>query len=161
MEPGGTVLVVDDDEVLLRALSRDTSHRIVTAKTIAEARSLLATTRPCLAVVDLRIGSDSGLALVKEIKLSHPSVDVVLTSAYLSTAVTVAAMKAGADDVVPKPITLREIVQRLAHTAEPDLSRTRQRKHRARGDDPRNRTEHAEALDPRVRADRCRVMVKI
>ena len=81
--------------------------------------------RPDLAIVDLRLGNASGIDLIRELKRDLPDLMVVLCSGYLSVAAAVAAVRAGADIVVFKPITFREILQRIEEsTEEPDLEDT-------------------------------------
>lgn len=109
------VLAVDDDERLLAALSRTKGDaQIVTARTPEAALELAAEHQPTLAVVDMRLGGHSGIELVRELKRNHPDMTVVLCSAYLSVPTTVAAMRAGADEVVAKPVTIREVLRRMA-----------------------------------------------
>jgi len=75
--------------------------------------------------VDLRLGNASGIDLIRELKRDLPDLMVVLCSGYLSVAAAVAAVRAGADIVVFKPITFREILQRIEEsTEEPDLEDT-------------------------------------
>lgn len=106
---------MDDDETILRAytrLPRPDVH-FITAKDGATARRLARQHRPDLAIVDLQLGKESGIELVRELKASDPSPCVVMISGYGSINATVCAMRAGADDVVEKPVTYREIVHRL------------------------------------------------
>jgi two-component system response regulator RegA len=120
------VLVVDDDERILGSWKRAARERnVVTAIDAATARQLAMTERPDLAIVDLRLGNTSGIDLIRELKRDLPDLMVVLCSGYLSVAAAVAAVRAGADIVVFKPITFREILQRIEESAEePDLEDT-------------------------------------
>jgi two-component system response regulator RegA len=120
------VLVVDDDERILGSWKRAARERnIVTASDAVTARQLALTERPDLAIVDLRLGNASGIDLIRELKRDLPDLMVVLCSGYLSVAAAVAAVRAGADIVVFKPITFREILQRIeANSEEPDLEDT-------------------------------------
>jgi two-component system response regulator RegA len=120
------VLVVDDDERILGSWKRAARERnIVTASDAATARQLANAEKPDLAIVDLRLGNTSGIDLIRELKRDLPDLLVVLCSGYLSVAAAVAAVRAGADIVVFKPITFREILQRIEEsTEEPDLEDT-------------------------------------
>lgn len=110
-----SVLVADDDEMLLsvarRSLARD--HAVFTANTTDGAHTIVERERPDLAIIDLRFGTASGLDLVRELKAVAPSMFVTLYSAYLSVSTTVLAMRAGAELVVFKPITFKDIVRRV------------------------------------------------
>jgi two-component system, response regulator RegA len=120
------VLVVDDDERILGSWKRAARERnVFTASDASTARQLASTERPDLAIVDLRLGNSSGIDLIRELKRELPHLLVVLCSGYLSVAAAVAAVRAGADVVVFKPITFREILQRIEESEEePDLEDT-------------------------------------
>jgi len=78
---------------------------------------------PDLAVVDLHLGKESGIDVIRKLKELDPSTTVVVLSGYASVEATVHAMRAGADDVLVKPVTLREILRRLESDAdEPDVT---------------------------------------
>ena len=121
-----SVLVVDDDEKLLRACQRVTGRSVFTAANAAAAMQVAAHAKPELAIVDLRIGDDSGIELVRELKAAHPALVVVLCSGYLSVTTAVAAVRAGADIVLFKPVTFDEILKRVEEDVEdaPDLGET-------------------------------------
>jgi len=110
-----SVLVADDEEILLatarRSLSRD--YTVFTASSTALARQIAMRESPDLAIVDLRLGAASGIELVRELKVAAPAMFITLYSAYLSVSTTVLAMKAGAELVVFKPITFKDIVRRV------------------------------------------------
>src|SRR5580765_5260173 len=96
---GSTILVVDDDEVFCGVLSRALERRgfaVAAARSVPEAQRLIEKAQPEYAIVDLRIGSDSGLTLVRQLaELSPPAKSVVLTG-YGSIATAVDANKLGA-----------------------------------------------------------------
>jgi two-component system, response regulator RegA len=110
-----TVLVVDDDEVFLRIFTHKPPQE-VTFHVATESSAGIDLARVCLpdlAIVDLRIGSASGLDLIQALRTEQLAAYVVLVSAYASVDVTVRAMRAGADDVIEKPVTYQEVVYRL------------------------------------------------
>lgn len=113
------VLVVDDDEKVLSACRRVRSRRVFTADNPTTALELARTEQPELAVVDLRLGTESGIDVTRELKEVCPDLIVALCSGYLSVTTAVAAVKAGADVVVFKPVTFEEIMKRVEGKAEP------------------------------------------
>jgi len=110
-----TILVVDDDETLLRGFARVPRQDVtfLTAKDSITARTLAREHRPDLTIVDLQLGGESGIELLKELKTADPNACVVMVSGYGSIDATVWAMRAGADDVIEKPVSYREIILRL------------------------------------------------
>lgn len=121
------VLVVDDDESLLRSYKRSAgrSRTVLTATHVEAALHLARTEQPELAIVDMRLGSESGIELIRELKRIDGQLLVALVSGYLSVTSTVSAVRAGADTVVFKPTTFDEILRRLdVNEAAADLDET-------------------------------------
>lgn len=110
-----TVLVVDDDAGVLNALARSLSRQrtTFTASDPASAVDVARREQPDLAIVDLRLGKSSGVDLVRELKASHPEILIAMISGYLSIELTVHAVQAGADFVISKPVTARDILARV------------------------------------------------
>jgi two-component system response regulator RegA len=110
-----SVLVLDDDERTLTAMARTLRHsrRVFTAKTTQEAATVARRERPDLIVVDLRLAVGSGLDVVRELRDELPGCRFALVSGYLTVDATVAAVRAGADVVLTKPVTAGEIVRRV------------------------------------------------
>jgi two-component system response regulator RegA len=110
-----SVLLVDDDRTLLaswrRLIARE--RRVSTTTDPMVAQRLFKKQDFDLAVVDLRLGTGSGLELVRTFKRARPSTTIVLCSGYLSVDSAVAGVRAGADIVVFKPITFREILHKI------------------------------------------------
>ena len=115
-EPSATFLVVDDDEIFCGVLTRALERRgytVAAAGSVPEARQIIDRCPPDFAVVDLRIGNDSGLTLVRQLaELSPPTSTVVLTG-YGSIATAVEAIKLGAVHYLTKPVEVDEILAAL------------------------------------------------
>lgn len=113
--PIRTVLVVDDDESIITTWRRGAGaeRTVHSANDEAGARALIAIYEFDLAIVDLRIGATSGIDVVRMLRDHSPELPIALCSGYLSIDVTVAAVRAGADIIAFKPITFREVLQRL------------------------------------------------
>ncbi len=95
------------------------------ARDPATARRLASENELDLAIVDLRLGPASGIDLVRDLRADAPDLLIVLCSGYVSVDVTVAATRAGADVVVYKPITFKELLRRVQKSStEPDLTDT-------------------------------------
>ncbi len=124
------LLIVDDERgirVALRGLLTKEGHEVREADSGAAAIAALAEERFDLVLTDLALGDVDGLAVLRASKAARPEVPVVMITAHGSEKVAVAAMKAGADDYVPKPFDNDEL--RLVVARE--LARTRlEREHR-------------------------------
>jgi two-component system response regulator RegA len=110
-----TILVVDDDETVLRAYTRapEPDVTLLTAADPPTALRIAREHRPELIIVDLQLGNQSGIELVRELKANDAQACIVLISGYGSVDATVLAIRAGAEDVIAKPVTYREIILRL------------------------------------------------
>lgn len=122
-----SVLVVDDDQSILdswrRSIGRERS--VHTARDPGSARKIVRAHHVDLAIVDLKLGTHSGLELVRELRHGSRDLSIALCSGYLSVDITVAAVRAGADVIVFKPVTFKEILRRLqGEVEEPDLDET-------------------------------------
>src|SRR5512139_2843784 len=89
------VLVVDDDEALLASWRRTISRERIcaTARDPATARNLAQRQAFDLAIIDLRLGTSSGIDVIRQLKRDQPDMTIVLCSGYLSVAAAVAGMQ--------------------------------------------------------------------
>ena len=119
-----TVLVVDDDTVLLSALERDLRARgltVLPAPSADRALEIARTRRPDCALVDLCIGDDSGIDLLHELKAVLPDLLVVLLTGHGAVQNAVDAFHGGAVDFLQKPVGGLQLMQAL----EKAVARTR------------------------------------
>jgi two-component system, response regulator RegA len=109
------VLAVDDDERILAGFARAGrhGHEVRTARSAREAHAAIDRERPEVVIIDLRLGADCGIELLRELRARDPALRLVLISGYLSTDLTVTAVRAGAELVLFKPVTLATILARL------------------------------------------------
>nr|WP_175141710.1 response regulator transcription factor [Achromobacter pulmonis] len=116
MNPTDLGLLIDDDELYVRTLQRSLSRRGLetrTATSIAEALRVAEEIRPAFALVDLRLGEDSGLTLIRPLRALRADMRILLVTGYASVATAVEAIKRGADDYLPKPATAPMILRTL------------------------------------------------
>jgi two-component system response regulator RegA len=112
----GPLLLVDDDEAFLRVLGRALERRgfeVFRAATAAAATELAAAHRPAYAVVDLKLGRDSGLDVIAALHEAEPAMVIVVLTGYASIATAVAAVKQGAANYLAKPVRAEEVVRAL------------------------------------------------
>lgn len=113
------VLIIDDDVAFGDALSRALSKRefnVSIAHSMQELESLANTAEHAYAVVDLRIGDDSGLNVIEYLLARNESMKIVMLTAYASIATAVEAMKLGAVNYLTKPVNVQEIIDKLTKT---------------------------------------------
>ena len=118
------LLLVDDDEIYCEVLGdalKKRDYDVSIAHNLKDALDLAIRTEPEYAVVDLRIGSESGLELVKQLSELDENTRIVMLTGYASVATAVESIKLGAMHYLAKPATADEVVAAL-HRDEGDAS---------------------------------------
>ncbi len=110
------LLLVDDDETfcnVLKSALEKRHYEVLVANDVKSGMILAEHNLPEYAVIDLRIGYESGLELVKKlISLDEKTVCVMLTG-FASIATAVEAIKLGATHYLTKPANTEEIISAL------------------------------------------------
>ncbi len=102
------VLIVDDDRDQIEGLAdllEPRGHQIAVAYNIEETRRRLAEFDAQVALIDLRLGNESGIDLVRELRNSHPQLKCMLLTAYADLDSTIEAVKEGVFDFLRKPLS--------------------------------------------------------
>lgn len=110
------ILLVDDDQGFLDALSRSLTRRgyqVLAANNIQAARQQCEQMLPDYVVLDLKLDQESGLTLIPELRQRFPKVQMLMLTGYSSIATAVEAIKLGADNYLQKPASTREILAAL------------------------------------------------
>lgn len=106
------LLVVEDDAVFARTLARSFERRgyqVRTAASPAELDEVLAGFVPHDAVVDLRLGTASGLPCVAQLHALDPAMRIIVLTGFASLATAVEAVKLGATNYLSKPANTDDI----------------------------------------------------
>ena len=112
----GPILVVDDDPATRRMLASYFQEHDMPASSAAGRQDLnrqLHTDEPILIILDLRLGQDDGLDLLREIRSSSDVPVIITTGHRLDEIDRVVGLELGADDYVTKPFGLRELLARV------------------------------------------------
>jgi DNA-binding NtrC family response regulator len=139
----GTVLLVDDDRLLVEATRMWLEHlgfEILTAGNLTQARTKLSNSSIDLLLTDLRLDEGCGLEILRAAKELQPECYRLAMTGYLSADLEVQAIRAGAMQVLCKPLDdehLTSTVQKVL--AERQLAKEDRRL--------------SEALDQRIAAD--------
>lgn len=110
-----SVLVVDDDPLIhdmLRGLLGGAGYRVELASSIADAQRKVRRHPPSVAVVDVDLGEESGLDLVRLWRIGQ-HFPVLVLSGLGSPMDRVVGLELGADDYLVKPFEPRELLLRL------------------------------------------------
>ena len=106
-------LIIDDDPTLATMLERVLQRRGFSTSAANNAAQALELTHNIVfkrAIVDLKLGSDSGLQLIRELKLRQSAMAIVMLTGYSSISTAVEAVKLGAVNYLCKPADADEIL---------------------------------------------------
>jgi two-component system response regulator RegA len=114
-----SILVVDDDDTLrtrLAAAFRKRGYEASEASSEAEARGLATADSPEYAVVDLRLGADSGLDVVRALRAIDAETKIVVLTGYGSIATAMEAVRLGATGYISKPADVDDVLAAFARS---------------------------------------------
>ncbi len=110
------LLLADDDrairEALVRALALE-GYDVVQAADGAQALSLIESSQPDLAVLDVMMPNVDGLTVCRVVRAERNRLPILMLTARTETADRVAGLDAGADDYLSKPFDLDELLARV------------------------------------------------
>ena len=106
------ILIIDDEPSICITLAMALSKKYAAEYTLTakDGLSLLKAKDFSLVLLDLKIGNDDGLAVLKEIKEYNPNIAVIMITAYGSIDSTIEAMRAGAYTYLTKPLRVDELM---------------------------------------------------
>jgi FixJ family two-component response regulator len=123
---GPTVIVIDDDESVREALRGLFESVGLIAETHGSVAEFLAADDPdragCI-VLDIRLPGQSGLEFQEALSKNRHQRSVVLISAHVDVAMAVRAMKAGAIDVLTKPVREQDLLEAVNRALANDNAR--------------------------------------
>ncbi len=107
-----SVLIIDDEKDVhysFRRLLEKEPLEIYSAESGDEGLKLAKKHAPDLIVMDIRMGQQSGLDTLKELRQMNPKQVVVMMTAYGTSQTAIEAMKRGAYDYVLKPFDIPQL----------------------------------------------------
>lgn len=110
------VLVVEDDPGLSDAIREGLSDDGVQAEvvsTVNDALEVIRTQRPDAIILDLMLGNESGLDVLRSVRANRDQTPILILSALGSTEHRVKGLHEGADDYLVKPFEMKELHARL------------------------------------------------
>lgn len=111
-----TVLVVEDDEIILDGLKyslMQEGYEVLTAEDVAGAMALLQSARQLdFCLLDVMLPDGNGFEICEEIRKSS-EVPILFLTACDDEVSTVRALETGADDYIAKPFRIRELLARM------------------------------------------------
>lgn len=111
-----TILLVEDDErisePLIRVLGTE-GYEVVHAPTGHEGLEAVTNRKPDLMLLDLTLPDIDGLDVCRKVREERPELPIIMLTARAEEMDVIVGLGAGADDYVPKPFRLAELVARI------------------------------------------------
>jgi two-component system response regulator MprA len=110
------ILVVDDDRAVRESLRRSLSfngYSVSLAEDGVEALHSIASDRPDALVLDVMMPKLDGLEVCRQLRSTGDDLPILVLTARDSVSERVAGLDAGADDYLPKPFALEELLARM------------------------------------------------
>ena len=117
----GKILVVDDDRNLLEVIKmRVESAGYEVVATLQEDEALKAAKNEVfdLSIVDLKLGGQDGISLMREFHSIHPDMPVIILTAHGSIESAVEAMRKGAYNYLTKPFEAANLLMQMERALE-------------------------------------------
>ncbi len=118
------VWVVDDDKSIRWVFEKALTREGIPYKTFAlaqDAIDALAGGSPQVLVSDIRMPGTSGLELLQTIKQRHPTLPVIIMTAYSDLESAVAAFQGGAFEYLPKPFDVDQAVELIRRAVDESM----------------------------------------
>ncbi|MGK2880263.1 MAG: response regulator transcription factor [Mycobacterium sp.] len=110
------ILVVDDDRAVRESLRRSLAfngYSVALAQDGLEALDAIASERPDALVLDVMMPRLDGLEVCRQLRSAGDDLPILVLTARDSVSERVAGLDAGADDYLPKPFALEELLARM------------------------------------------------
>lgn len=111
-----SILVVDDDRAIRESLGRALrleGYEVVLAPDGAAALELVRTAAPSAIILDVMMPNVDGLTMCRVLRAEGDRTPILMLTARTETSDRVAGLDAGADDYLPKPFELDELLARV------------------------------------------------
>jgi DNA-binding response OmpR family regulator len=111
-----TLLAIDDDPDILKVLKANLGlygFSLLTAESLAAAKTILAEQQPDLVLLDLTLPDGDGLEFCYFLKKLYPYLPVIMLTARDKVTDKVIGLEIGADDYMVKPFETSELLARI------------------------------------------------
>jgi two-component system OmpR family response regulator len=116
MSDNGHILVVDDQKEICDVVQEYLSgegYRVSAAHEGAGMRRVLGQAQVDLVILDLMLPGEDGLTLARALRNEQPGIGIIILTGRGETVDRIIGLEMGADDYLPKPFHLRELLARV------------------------------------------------
>jgi FixJ family two-component response regulator len=117
----GEIFIVDDDPLIVNALTAVLSREGYQVSGFGEGKSFLAAAKartPTCVILDVQMPGQSGLDILKELNAQHYPAPIFIISGVGDIPMAVEAIKNGALDFIEKPLDAATVVTRVREAVE-------------------------------------------
>ncbi|PHZ85787.1 DNA-binding response regulator [Paremcibacter congregatus] len=110
------ILIVDDDEAILRMLEKFLRQEGFDVATVANGTIALAKIKayePDIILLDINLPGEDGLTVAKKLRLENQNIGIIMVTGKGDIIDRVVGLEMGADDYIAKPFHLREVLARI------------------------------------------------
>lgn len=111
-----TVLLVDDEEQLVNTMAKRLIRRgfsVLQANGGLECLRHLETAPVNVVLLDVRMPGMDGIQALREIKMRHPLVEVIMLTGHSDMEAAISGMAMGAFDYLMKPANLEDLIRKI------------------------------------------------
>lgn len=111
-----TILIIDDDDLLRKALAqglRGEGFGVLTAASAEHATEILSKIKVDAIILDRMMGGTDGLTFLRAQRAAGDTTPTLMLTAMTGPENAIAGLSGGADDYLAKPFQLRELILRL------------------------------------------------
>lgn len=117
-ECGGPILVVEDDETsgeLAKGILEQSGYEVILTRTFSDAKAAFVRHRPALVLVDIHLGSDNGIDLVRAIRTrsTWPHTPIIMVSSDQHRRTVIDAGQANVQGYLLKPYDPAALIARV------------------------------------------------
>jgi two-component system OmpR family response regulator len=127
MNDNGHILVVDDQREICDLVQEYLSgegYRVSTAQDGAGMRKVMGQSPVDLVILDLMLPGEDGLTLARVLRQETPNVAIIILTGRGEIVDRIIGLEMGADDYLPKPFHLRELLARVKSVLRRALNRS-------------------------------------
>lgn len=135
------ILIIDDELTFAKNAAKfleKSNHDVLTGGTGSSGLKIYAENTPDVIVLDYRLPDMDGLEIISKIREQDANVPIIMITGHGSIQLAVDAMKAGANDLMTKPVALGELRQRVTQLTQRQRESSRleyyEAKERVQGD---------------------------
>lgn len=121
------ILLVEDDKLLGATLCESLEklgHKLFWAQSLSQGMEHVQTRSLDLIILDVGLPDGSGFDFAKEIK-THADVPIIFLTAQASAEDRLKGFELGAEEFIPKPFHLKELLMRVRHVLKDHVSQRR------------------------------------